>query len=48
MFPVEAHRQAVHSSHRLMKMIGQVFPGSDEFILAQDNFYNLSRMLAQV
>jgi|SRR5687768_14973241 len=48
MFPIEAHRQAVHSSHRLMKMIGQVFPGSNEFILAQDNFYNLSRMLAQV
>jgi PKHD-type hydroxylase len=48
MFPVEAHRQAVHSSHRLMKMLGEVFPGSAEFILAQDNFYNLSRILAQV
>lgn len=48
MFPTEAHRQAVHNAQRLMNMIGQVFPGSTEFILAQDNFYNLSRLLAQV
>jgi hypothetical protein len=31
-----------------MKMIGEVFPGSDEYTLAQDNFYNLSRILAEV
>jgi PKHD-type hydroxylase len=48
MFPVEAHRQAVHSAHRIMKRLGEVFPGSDEFVMAQDNFYNLSRIFAQV
>jgi len=48
MFPTEAHRQAVHSAHRIMKRIGEVFPGSDEFIMAQDNFFNLSRIFAQV
>ena len=48
MFPVEAQRQAVHSSHRLMQMLGKVFPGSPEFVLAQQNFYNLSRIFAQV
>ena len=48
MFPTEAHRQAVHSAHRIMKRIGEVFPGSDEFVMAQDNFFNLSRIFAQV
>jgi PKHD-type hydroxylase len=48
MFPTEAHRHAVHNAQRLMKMIGEVFPGSDEYTLAQDNFYNLSRILAEV
>lgn len=48
MFPVEAHRQAVHSAHRIMKRLGEVFPGSDEHTMAQDNFFNLSRIFAQV
>ena len=48
MFPVEAHRQAVYSAHKIMQRLGQVFPGSEEFSMAQDNFFNLSRIFAQV
>jgi PKHD-type hydroxylase len=48
MFPTEAHRQAAHDAQKLMNMLEQVFPGSDECMLAQNNFYNLCRILAQV
>jgi PKHD-type hydroxylase len=48
MFPVEAHRQAVYDARRLMDMVGQQAPGSKLFDFAQENFFNLGRLLAQV
>jgi PKHD-type hydroxylase len=48
MFPVEAHRQAVYDAWRLMNMVGKLAPDSDSFVFAQENFFNLGRILAQV
>jgi PKHD-type hydroxylase len=48
MFPVEAHRKAVYDARRLMNMIGKQAPDSDLFGLAQENYFNLSRIFAQV
>jgi PKHD-type hydroxylase len=48
LFPVEAQRQAIYNAHRLVMMLKKTAPGSDAFNLAQDNFYDLCRLLAQV
>lgn len=48
LFQTEAHRQAVYDARQLVKTLQQVLPGSDALTLAQNNFYNLSRILAQV
>jgi PKHD-type hydroxylase len=48
MFPVEAHRQAVYDAWRLVNMVGKLAPDSDLFVFAQENFFNLGRILAQV
>jgi len=47
MFPVEAHRRAVWDASRLMGMLrnNQEAP---EYLLAQDSFYNLCRIFADV
>jgi PKHD-type hydroxylase len=48
LFPVEAHRQAIHNAYRLVTTLKRTAPASDAFALAQDNFYDLCRILAQV
>lgn len=48
MFPVEAHRQAACNAHKLVMTIGKTAPDSDAYNLAQDNFYDLCRILAEV
>jgi len=48
LFPTEAHRQAVYDSRQLMKTLERAIPGSEACTLAQNNFYNLCRILAQV
>jgi PKHD-type hydroxylase len=48
LFPVESHRQVIHNARQLMSVIGSRAPGSEEFKLAKDNFYNTFRILAQV
>jgi PKHD-type hydroxylase len=48
MFPVEAHRQAVYDARRLMNMVENLAPDSELFNFAQDNFFNLGRILAQL
>ncbi len=48
LFPVEAHRQAVCHARQLMTALGAKAPDSDEFQLAQDSFYNLCRIFAEV
>lgn len=48
MFPVEAHRQAVYDAWRLVNMVGKLAPDSELFGFAQENFFNLGRILAQV
>jgi|SRR5215207_9883947 len=48
LFPTEAHRQAVYDAHQLVKTLQRVLPDSEAFTLAQNNFYNLARIMAQV
>lgn len=47
MFPVEAHRRAIHDAHRLVNLLSDQ-PDSPASLLAQENFYNLSRIFAEV
>jgi PKHD-type hydroxylase len=48
MLPVEAHRQAVYDARRLMNMIEKLAPDSELSNFAQEHFFNLGRILAQV
>jgi PKHD-type hydroxylase len=48
MFKVEAHRQAIYNANRLVMMLGKTSPNSEAQALAQDNFYDLCRILADV
>ena len=49
LFPVEAHRQAVFNAHQLSLLIQNFAPkGSKVHELAEENFFNLARMLAEV
>jgi len=48
LFPVEAHRQAVYDAHQLTRLLKA--SGADAKVneLAEENFFNLARMLAEV
>jgi PKHD-type hydroxylase len=48
LFPVEAHRQAVYNAHQLTRMIKDLGADSKVNELAEENFFNLARMLAEV
>jgi PKHD-type hydroxylase len=49
LFPVEAHRQAVSNAHQLTRMIKELAPDDSKvYELAEENFFNLARMLAEV
>lgn len=49
LFPVEAHRQAVFNAHQLSRLIQNLAPRDSKIHeLAEENFYNLARMLAEV
>jgi PKHD-type hydroxylase len=48
MFSVEGERRAVMDARRLLDSLGRKAPGSEEFNLAQDSFYNLCRIFASV
>jgi PKHD-type hydroxylase len=48
LFPVEAHRQAVYNAHQLMRLIKAMGADSKVNELAEENFFNLARMLAEV
>ncbi len=48
LFPVEAHRQAVFDAHQLSRLIKNLAPDSQIHELAEENFFNLARMLAEV
>jgi PKHD-type hydroxylase len=49
LFPVEAHRQAVSNAHQLTRLIKDLAPDDSKVNeLAEENFFNLARMLAQV
>jgi len=49
LFPVEAHRQAVSNAHQLTRLIKDLAPDDSKvYELAEENFYNLARMLAEV
>ena len=48
LFPVEAHRQAVYNAHQLTRLIKTLGADSKVNELAEENFFNLARMLAQV
>ena len=48
LFPFEAHRQAVSNAHRLTRLIKDLDPDSKAHELAEENFFNLARMLAEV
>lgn len=48
LFPVEAQRQSIYNAYRLVMMLKKTAPESEAFALAQDNFYDLCRILAEV
>lgn len=48
LFPVEAHRQAVFDAHQLSRLIEKLAPHSPAHELAEENFFNLARILAEV
>lgn len=48
LFPVEAHRQAVSNAHQLTSLIKALGADSKVNELAEENFFNLARMLAEV
>jgi PKHD-type hydroxylase len=48
LFPSEAHRQAIYNTRQLVTLLAKTSPNSEAFNMAQDNFYNLCRILADV
>ena len=49
LFPVEAHRQAVANAHQLTRLIKDLaLDDSKVYELAEENYLNLARMLAEV
>lgn len=48
LFPVEAHRQAVSDAYQLTRLITELAPDSKAYELAEENFLNLARILAEV
>ena len=48
LFPVEAHREAVFNAHKLTSLVQNLAPDSKVHALAEENFFNLARMLAEV
>jgi hypothetical protein len=48
LFPVEAHRQAVSNAHQLTSLIKALGADSKVNELAEENFFNVARMLAEV
>jgi PKHD-type hydroxylase len=49
LFPIEAHRQAVYNAHQLSRLIQNLAPRDSKLHeLAEENFFNLARMLAEV
>jgi len=49
LFPVETHRQAVSNAHQLTRLIKDIAPDNSKILeLAEENFFNLARMLAEV
>jgi PKHD-type hydroxylase len=49
LFPVEAHRQAVFNAYQLTRLVTGLAPeDSKVHELAEENFFNLARMLAEV
>jgi PKHD-type hydroxylase len=48
LFPVEAHRQAVSDAHQLTRLVQNLAPDSKVHELAEENFFNLARLLAEV
>lgn len=48
LFPLEAQRQAVYNAHQLMRLVKALGADSKVNELAEENFFNLARMLAQV
>ena len=48
LFPVEAHRQAVSDAYQLTRLLGELAPDSKVHDLAEENFFNLARLLAEV
>lgn len=48
LFPVEAHRQAIYNARRLVTLLAETAPNSEAFGLAEESFYNLCRVLAEV
>jgi len=49
LFPVEAHRQAVADAHHLSRLLKDVAPADSKVReLAEEHFFNLARLLAEV
>ena len=48
MFPVEAHRQAVHDAYTLWERLKRDSAPVESISLAERVFYNSFRMLAQI
>jgi PKHD-type hydroxylase len=48
LFPIEAHRQAVANAHQLTRLLQAHGADSKVNELAEENFFNLARMLAEV
>ena len=48
LFPNEAHRQAVSNAHQLTRLLKAQGADSKVSELAEENFFNLARMLAEV
>jgi PKHD-type hydroxylase len=48
LFPVEAHRQAVSDAHHISRLVGELAPDSEVCDLAEEHFFNLARILAEV
>ena len=49
LFPVEAHRQVVSNAHQLTRLIKDLAPDDSKvYQLAEENSFNLARMLAEV
>ncbi|HEX5736604.1 MAG TPA: Fe2+-dependent dioxygenase [Blastocatellia bacterium] len=48
LFPTEAQRRAVYDARRLLEMVSNIAPQSEAHNLAQESFYNLCRIFAEV